>query len=247
MKFNYLSPEQLLANKIIPPDADVIDVCIAPCRALSCSPQELASLSQDELDRGYSLRMDSKRHAYFSSRILLRQALSAYLNYPAEKLSFKIGSHGKPYLGSPARSDSGSFRPAMYFNLSHSGDYIAIAFSSAAPIGIDIEKSREHFRGESLVRRFFHPDEFTEYKNLPKCDQQEFVFRRWTIREAFLKGLGDGLSISPDSFFVSVLDSGFCIKKGQKDYSSWHISSLFAPDSYYCSIAYQPALQMPPV
>lgn len=247
MKLNYLSPEQLLSNKIAPPDADVIDVCIAPCCALSCSQQELASLSLDELDRGHSLRMDSKRHAYFSSRILLRQTLSFYLNYPAEKLSFKIGPHGKPYLSSPAGSDSGSFRPAMYFNLSHSGDYIAIAFSSAAPIGIDIEKVREHFRGESLVRRFFHPDEFIEYKNLQKCDQQEFVFRRWTVREAFLKGLGNGLSISPDSFCVSVLDSGFCIKKSQKDYSSWHIGSVPAPDGYYCSIAYQPALQIPPV
>lgn len=247
MKFNYLSPEQLLASKIVFPDADVIDVCISPCRALSCSLQELTLLSQDELDRGHSLRMDSKKHTYFSSRILLRRALSAYLNYPAEKLSFKTGPHGKPYLSSPAGSDSGSFRPAMYFNLSHSGDYIAIAFSSAAPVGIDIEKAREHFRGESLVRRFFHPDEFIEYKNLPKCDQQKFVFRRWTVREAFLKGLGDGLSISPDSFFVSALDSGFFIKKSQKDYSSWHISSVSAPDGYYCSIAYQPALQMPPV
>lgn len=247
MKLNYLSAGQLLSNEIVCPCTDIIDICITPRNTLSFSPQELAVLSQIELDRGRSLGREQDRHAFWAGRILLRQALSSYLNYPAEKLSFRTGPHGKPYLSSPAGTISDSFRPGMYFNLSHSGDYIAMAFSSAAPVGIDIEKVRHNFRAESLVRRFFHPDEFLEYEKLPKYARQEFVFRRWTVREAFLKGLGDGLSISPCSFFVSELDSEFCIKNSQKDYSSWHISPVSAPDGYYCSIAYQPALQMPPV
>lgn len=238
MEFHYLSAKQLLENRIMRPGADAIDVCIFSWDAFSFSPQELAILPQAELDRGYALRREPDRHAFFAGKILLRRALSSYLGCPPEILSFKTGPHGKPYLSS---------LPDMYFNLSHSGNYIAVAFSSAAPIGIDIEKVRKNFRAESLVRRFFHPDEYREFQRRPEDARQEFVFRRWTVREAFLKGLGDGLSISPDSFYVSETDSGFCIKKSQEDYSTWHISPVSAPDGYYCSIAYRPDLQMPPV
>ncbi len=78
--------------------------------------------------------------------------------------------------------------------------------------------------------------------NFPKIHetgQKDFVFRRWTVREAFLKGIGSGLTISPDSFYIQELPSMFCIKKSQKDYSSWRIEPVPVPDSYYCSIAYQ--------
>ena len=246
MKFNYLSAEQLLEGHIMRPGPDTIDVCIAQWDALSFSPRELSVLPDAEQERGRALRQETDRLAFFAGKILLRSALSSYLNCAPEILSFKTGSHGKPYLFSPSGTISG-FRPDIHFNLSHSGSYIAIAFSSAAPIGIDIEKVRKNLRAESLVRRFFHPDEYAQFQNMPEDARQEFIFRRWTVREAFLKGLGDGLSISPGSFLVSGLDNGFCIKKSQKDYSSWHISPIPAPDGYYCSIAYQLDFQMPPV
>ena len=77
-------------------------------------------------------------------------------------------------------------------------------------------------------------------------------FRYWTIREAFLKALGAGFSISPNSFCVEPAEtedkghpenalsysSLYRITKGREDYTHWRIQSVPAPDGYMCSVAY---------
>ena len=60
------------------------------------------------------------------------------------------------------------------------------------PPECDIERTRKNIHAETLVRRFFHPDEYSEFLKLNDDDKQAFLFRRWTVREAFLKGLGKG-------------------------------------------------------
>ena len=117
MNFNYLSAEQLLEGHIMRPGPDTIDVCIAQWDALSFSPRELSVLPDAEQERGRALRQETDRLAFFAGKTLLRRALSSYLNCAPEILSFKTGSHGKPYLFSPSGTISG-FRPDIHFNLS---------------------------------------------------------------------------------------------------------------------------------
>ena len=202
MKFNYLSAEQLLEGHIMRPGPDTIDVCIAQWDALSFSPRELSVLPDAEQERGRALRQETDRLAFFAGKILLRRALSSYLNCAPEILSFKTGSHGKPYLFSPSGTISG-FRPDIHFNLSHSGSYIAIAFSSAAPIGIDIEKVRKNLRAESLVRRFFHPDELNNMHNFKICRKmpvRNLYFADGPSGKLSLKGLATGFPSPLDLF-----------------------------------------------
>lgn len=179
----------------------------------------------------YISRLEGQHHA--SSQTLLRRILSLYLDCSADSISFGTGEHGKPYL-----LNKDTF--PIHFNLSHSGDYAAFAFSSSGPVGIDIEKVRPKLRMEPLVRRFFHPEEYTVFSGLDEKAQREFLFRKWTVREAFLKGLGTGLTLDPRSFCVT--DNGsfdlYCITKSQEDYSSWQIASVPAPADYFCSVAF---------
>ncbi len=186
----------------------------------------------------YISHLDSSKH-HSESRALLRMILSSYLSCPEDTISFGTGEHGKPYLKNDAFP--------IEFNLSHSGDYAAFAFSSAGPVGIDIEKVRPDLRMESLVRRFFHPDEYAVFSRLDTDSQREFLFQRWTAREAFLKGLGAGLTLNPRSFCVTKTGSTdsftpdtdlFRITKSQKDYSFWQIASVPAPYDYFCSVAF---------
>ena len=240
MKLSYLSLNDLTKKHILPPAKDTIDICIFSIKDFSSLMGSIDILSPKEQKRLSSLRLEKAKTLFAASRILLRKILSLYLNYPAEKLLFKAGEHGKPYLF----SDNNNF-PTIHFNLSHSGDFIALAFSLASPVGIDIELSRTNIRAETLIRRFFHPDEYMEFLELDEASQKDFLFRRWTVREAFLKGIGCGFSMSPDSFYVQELPSEFSIKKSQEDYSSWHISPIPVPDGYYCNIAYQDVCQPP--
>lgn len=234
MKLNYLSLECLNKKNIPLPDADTIDICIFSIENFSFLKDNIALLSAQEQKKALSLRQEEDRLRFYTSHILLRRILSLYLLYPAEKLPFAVEEHGKPRL-----YHEGFSFPKIHFNLSHSGEFAALAFSLASPVGIDIEKVRSGIRAKTLVRRFFHPDELTEFSALDASGQQAFLFRRWTVREAFLKGIGTGLSIPPDSFYVQQLSSMFRIKNGQKDYSFWRIEPVPVPDGYYCSIAYR--------
>lgn len=234
MKLNYLSPKLLNEKNIFFPDADTIDVCIFPINNFSCLADGATLLSEQEQKRAAAFRLEKDRLRFLTGHILLRKILSLYLHYPAEKLTFHTGTHGKLCLCFEEAA-----LPQIHFNLSHSEDFAALAFSCSSPVGIDIEKVRANIRAETLVRRFFHPDEYAEFLTLDETERQTFLFRRWTVREAFLKGLGDGFTTPPDAFCVQELSSVFRIKKSQKDYSFWRIEPVLAPDGYYCSIAYQ--------
>lgn len=234
MKLNYLSPNHLTKKNISFPDTDTIDICIFSVKNFSFLSESMEVLSAQEQKKAASFRQEQGRMHFIASRILLRRILNLYLCCPAKELSFQTGPHGKPYL-CPQKNNF----PKIHFNLSHSGEFVVLAFSPASPVGIDIETVRMKLRLETLVRRFFHPDEYSEFLRLDETSQKDFVFRRWTVREAFLKGIGSGLTISPDSFYVQELPAMFCIKKSQKDYSSWRIEPIPVPDGYYCSIAYQ--------
>ena len=129
------------------------------------------------------------------------------------------------------------YLPRLSFNLSHSEEQIAFAFSFSSPVGIDIEKIRENARSSHLVHRFFHPDEELRFAHLPELESTQLFFRYWTIREAFLKGIGTGFTISADSFRIDEIDSDSGLYQLTK-YPLWRVQTLPAPDKYFCSVAY---------
>ncbi len=83
--------------------------------------------------------------------------------------------------------------PDFHFNISHSEDLIAVAFSSS-PVGVDIEKLRDV--NLKIAERRFCEEEKAFIKN-----NQDF-FYVWTRKEAYLKRTGQGLRRSLSSFCV---------------------------------------------
>lgn len=99
---------------------------------------------------------------------------------------------GKPFLPD---------LPAVRFNFSHSGKYIALAISDSE-VGLDLqETTMRHTDSLKIARRFFTED---EYRSLLSCDTSEeknsLFCLLWTIKEAYLKYLGCGLAGRMDSF-----------------------------------------------
>ena len=110
----------------------------------------------------------------------------------AKDLSLSYTEHGKPYL---------SRHPDIHFNLSHSG-VLAVCAVSDVPVGIDIEHPRKY--SASVARRFFTSE---EYAFVEKSEDTTQAFLQiWTRKESYLKMLGCGLSLSPETF--SVLPGG---------------------------------------
>ncbi len=95
----------------------------------------------------------------------------------------KFNEHGKPF-----------FEHGPFFSISHSRRYSVVAVSENE-IGIDIEMHGNP--SERLMDRCFTEDE----QQFAKLNTENFL-RIWTAKEAVLKFLGTGFSLSPKNFSV---------------------------------------------
>lgn len=80
------------------------------------------------------------------------------------------------------------------FNVSHSEHHVACAVARGR-VGVDVERVRD--LGPCFARRMLSAAEQAEFSRcggLP-CDLD--VVRLWTLKEAYLKCLGTGISVSP--------------------------------------------------
>ena len=113
---------------------------------------------------------------FLASRVLLRLALKSF--YALDEVpSRSFGSHGKPYFDPDL---------SLFFNFSHSGNYIGAAFGSTE-MGFDIEcvKDRKNFQG--LCKKVLTDPEKNYIFKLSEKDQREFFTLLWTVRESLLK------------------------------------------------------------
>ncbi|GHS99545.1 hypothetical protein AGMMS50276_23380 [Synergistales bacterium] len=144
-----------------------------------------------ERARGLSaFRREKDRLRSLAAGLLLREILGA------SKILY--GEHGKPYVpGGP------------HFNVSHSGDRVALAVDEA-PVGVDIE---EHVEDDyrALARTAFHENELIFLEDVPVSALAQAFFDIWTLKESYLKMLGSGLSVNPASFAVKIHGQDACV------------------------------------
>lgn len=144
---------------------------------------------------GFSLREDRKQRGLLSSDYSHDEE-----NRVLQKISVETGEHGKPYFILSKDLFYRTKKPAVYdirfFNLSHAGDYAAAVFDSQ-PVGIDIENKERGDSGERVAKRFFLPEE----QRVCAAEAEKFTWI-WTRKEAYLKALGTGLTMSTKSFSV---------------------------------------------
>jgi 4'-phosphopantetheinyl transferase len=159
------------------------------------------TLSSDELDRASRFHFPRDRQRFASSRSLLRILLAGYLATDPAKVNFSYSKNGKPSLG-PAHEGSN-----VKFNISHSGGITLLAFTRGREIGVDVEQVRSDFDVQAIARRFFSPKEQRQLADLPAEKSVDAFFRCWTRKEAYIKAIGDGLSLPLNQFDVS-LESG---------------------------------------
>ena len=121
----------------------------------------------------------NKQHSH--AHKLLRECLKPYdIAYCEDMLA--VGEHGKPFLAE---------RPDVRFNLSHA-DCIAACIVSERECGIDCERVRAY--RPNVVRRVFTAEEQALLGAVPEEERDLLFFRIWTLKEAFVKAVGRGLS-----------------------------------------------------
>jgi len=155
-------------------------------------------LSEAERCRADRFAFETDRQRFIVGRARLRQLLGARLDVQPESVELISGPYGKPALAPPFAD------PDLRFNLSHSGNIAAYAFSHGHEVGIDIEAIRTLSEADEIAASTFSRSENAAYLALSPSDRMQGFFNCWTRKEAFIKAVGDGLSYPLDRFDVSL-------------------------------------------
>lgn len=130
----------------------------------------------------------------------MRFILAQYLKISPRSLEFSTGTNGKPKLAGRAGEKS------IGFNLSHSYEKALLAVVKGREIGVDIEYIKDDYSFDEVAARFFSHREILALRALPEHLKREAFFKCWSIKEAFLKAKGLGLSGNFDELEISVTD-----------------------------------------
>lgn len=186
---------------------------------------DIRTISRSDFDAAYFLmdekrkekcsgyKNDSDKKLCIAADMLLRKALSEIFSVNEKDFVFDVDERGKPYL----------VNYYCNFNISHSGDYIAICINKNKRVGIDIEKIRPVKR--TLIERVCAEEEkqyiFSGFEikgsSFDEKELCERFFRVWTYKEAILKLTGEGIRgnlkeivFSPEDCLTEISD-GYCM------------------------------------
>lgn len=195
----------------------------------------LAILSADEIERAGRFHFEKNQNRFISARGMLRQILGLYLGEKPQRLQFEYTAFGKPVFG------TNSDYKDLHFNLSHSESFALCAITHSREIGIDIERVRNEISVAQIVRRFFSSGEIHSIETLHEEKQNQLFFQYWTRKEAFLKGMGQGLSFPMEQCDVSLMSgvtfSPVIFHHEKSENSDWHVKDLFPAEGYVAAIA----------
>jgi 4'-phosphopantetheinyl transferase len=140
-------------------------------------------LSDTETVRAVQMRATERRLAFVRGRAALRYLAARYLDLPPASITTVETSKGKPLLVLPPGAGH------LHANISHADTMVAVAFSKAAEIGVDVESSAKRVDRRAIARRFFSA---TEAAALSSRDATAF-FDAWVCKEAVVKAAGVGI------------------------------------------------------
>lgn len=165
------------------------EVLVILARRHLAGNMRLQRLSPEEIARYHAYVLEADRQRHLLAHGLKRQLLARFTDAAPETLQFRTGHAGKPALSCEE----------IHFNLSHSGDWVALAFSAGHAVGIDVEQAR-NLEYQNLLTLIAHPQDDPLFAH--ESPVQAFL-SNWSMKEAVTKCLGLGLSMPFTSLWLN--------------------------------------------
>ena len=187
------------------------------------------SLDTDEDARARRFRFAHDRGRFQVTRGALRHLLSLYIAVGPDQHQFAYEPRGKPSLRTGGH-------PAILFNLAHAGELAVFAFAMV-PVGIDVEPVRAIPDVLTIARAAFSPSEYAALVDLPEEERLRAFFHCWTGKEAYVKALGEGLSLPLESFEASSWPGDKAEIVAGSDRGMWSLYHFEPADGYLGALA----------
>lgn len=200
-------------------------------KQIAASDALRALLSDPEKQKVDRYRLPAAQHTALITRAFIRLILSQYAPLAPEQWQFSISALGKPEI-------SNSPIP-LRFNLSHNDELIICAVCLDSDIGCDIENLGRKISVNAIAERFFSAQEAQSIKAQPNR-----FFEYWTLKEAFVKATGLGISQGLETFSFEIKEAKetqfndnihltFSATCQQQTPEDWYQALIF-PDDKHC-------------
>jgi 4'-phosphopantetheinyl transferase len=156
-----------------------LDISAGALRGLS------SCLSPDERQRADRFLRPLHRARFLAARGWLRHLLARQLSCAPGEVRIVTGDGGKPML-----ADAG-----LCFSAARSAGIALYATSRTIEVGVDVEAIRATADIEGIAARFFSRAEQRALASLPPAQRLAASFQCWTRKEAYVKGIGAGLTV----------------------------------------------------
>lgn len=188
-----------------------------------------AILSDEEKEEYRQRQFSTQAGAYLVSRALLRTVLSEYCDLAPEALSFGTNEFGKPeLLGEATRH--------ICFNAAHTHGLTLCAVSGGQAVGIDVEFQTDSAGMLDAADDYLSADEATALRSVAEEQKLSAFFRYWTLKEAYLKARGQGLSIALHEFSF-LLDGMNVTQFIGPDAARWDFRLLAQDNDFTAAVA----------
>jgi 4'-phosphopantetheinyl transferase len=150
-------------------------------------------LSKIELQRADRFATQEHRALFIQRRAFRRFCGARVLeaSMPLSQISFQETENGRPYLCD---------LPDFWFSFSSCRFGFAGAWSSTHGIGVDVEDETRNVEAAELARQFFSVAEARVVEGAGGLKRQQTFFQFWSLKEAALKSIGEGLPFGLDAF-----------------------------------------------
>jgi len=191
-------------------------------------------LANDERTRAESFRFENDRNLHLLSKAFVRILLSRYTSIDPSAWEFVRNEYGKPAISSPANAAH------ISFNISHTKGLIAGVFALNSAVGIDAENHHQRVDALSIAHDYLS---FTEYSVLCKAatsDRDRRFLEFWTLKEAYAKAKGMGMSMDLSRFTFEIHNENATISfhsKDADDSSFWNFRLLRPGPDHTAAVA----------
>lgn len=166
----------------------------------------VAWLQAAEPERFARYRFEADRMMFLAGRVLARTLVGRALGIPPEAWRWREGPHGRPEVAEPATT--------LRFNLSHSAGLVVCALADAREVGVDVEHLARPPVDAKMIRRYFSPAEAEDVEAQGPDQWQDRFLAYWTLKEAYLKARGLGVSVPLAEITFELDDDGARVRFG---------------------------------
>jgi len=150
-------------------------------------------LSDTELQRADRFVAQGDK-AQFKQRRAFRRFCGATVlgsSRPLSRIVFEETENGRPHL---------SDLPDIWFSFSSCRFGFLGAWSSTHGIGVDLEDHTRNLEAAELAQQFFSGAEANAVEGVGGLERMRAFFQFWSLKEAALKSIGEGLPFGLDAF-----------------------------------------------